>query len=589
MPAFKRFGAGDQVDNVLVLEPKYDLASGALGWRGSPEGSASLSLYGGTRRSPTGVVRSIEYQSLYPAANQLPRPRLGLPTTASINVVWMTNEVLPFTERNSQRWGEEHWDSVQRLYQDYASRDPDYVTASYDNYVLYFQRDSRNVLSIDGIPGQPTGSFTLEAWIKPFSGSYGRRFTVQSRNGLFWLGLSGSSGRLTFTGANGAIVTSSVSPQAGAWNHVAVSYDAVSYAGTVYLNLANVGSFTMTPLTGTVLATLHSIGNVLASSIASAEDLTTTGTLNTSFHGLIGESRYWTAARTYSQISSSWNARITGSALTGPTLASLVALNDGPLSLVGSFPVGSGALDQAQHAQGSPTQSGRMLGFDDRVGPSWQPSDNTSFFVPKQFAAADSSVSRMIVIDVPSAFYGRHIVPGSVRLTDRAYSSGSFGLVRTLVDDGRGGLYVSGSLCSGSAQIPAEGPGVGWNKVGNVFYSEGLVVIKDPSMLDFGRTDGASSHPADTLQISFRGQSRIPVKTLMCRVEGADYNASLNPTFVDEDDDGHYVRRNPSGSLRISTVGVYNSARELVGVARLAEPVRVRARDRINVKIKVDF
>jgi hypothetical protein len=106
----------------------------------------------------------------------------------------------------------------------------------------------------------------------------------------------------------------------------------------------------------------------------------------------------------------------------------------------------------------------------------------------------------MLVLDVPSAFYGRGLVPGSVRMTCRAFES--FGLIRTLVDDGRGGLYLSGSAASGSRIVSDVYAGVGWNKVGNVFYGEGLAVIKDPSLLDFGRTDGAFIDPTSTLEQS---------------------------------------------------------------------------------------
>lgn len=610
MPAFKRFGPGDQVDNVLILEPQYDLVSGSTGWRGSPNGSASLSLYGGARRSPAGVFQDISYQSLYPNANQTGNPHRGEPLTASVNVVWMTNETLnKLTEVGSTRWGDEHWSAVQRLYQDYYPIDADYVTASYDHYVVYFQQDSRNVISITGgldgsgvyTPVQPTGSFTLESWFKPFSGSYSPRgFTIQSRNNLFWLGMTGSAGVLHFSASNGIVSTSSLSPSLGLWNHVAVSYDSTTYSGTIYLNLAQVGEFTMTPLTASAQSTLHSIGNVLDGAGVSSESVATTGTLGRSFHGFIGESRYWSAGRSYGQISSSWNSRLTGSGLISNGIVCCVPLNDGPLSRVYTFPMGSGALDHARYAQGAAYQFARFLGFDDRVGPVWQPSDNTGFYAPKQsapsFVPGNSTVesasllrgddlSRMVVIDIPQAFYGRNIVPGSVRIVDWTYSSASYGLIRTIVDDERGNLYVSASLCSGSI----SGPSVGWNKVGNVFYGEGLITIKDPALFDIGRLDGASADASNVLQLSFRGQSRIPVKTLMCRIDRGEFNASTNPTFYTTGSAGERIRRHESGSIRATTVGLYNSDRELVGVARLADPIRIRSRDKINIKIRMDF
>jgi hypothetical protein len=136
----------------------------------------------------------------------------------------------------------------------------------------------------------------------------------------------------------------------------------------------------------------------------------------------------------------------------------------------------------------------------------------------------------------------------------------------------------------------SSGPSLEWNKVGNVFYDEGLITIRDPSILDFAASwPGVSDHPTDLLQLSFRNESRIPVKTLMCRIDRGDLNASLNQTFWTEEEDDARIRNHESGSLYVSTVGIYNSDRELVGVARLAEPLRIRPRDRMNVKLRMDF
>ncbi len=869
MPAFKRFGPDDQIDNVLILEPRYDLASGTGGWRGSPNGSSSISLYGGARRSSADVFADITYQSHAPNVGQTGNPRLGQPMTASINYVEATSEELNFSSVGNTRWGREHWNTINRLYDDYRALDPDYVTASYDRYTVFFQKDSSNIVALTGglvpgsypgtsaamaavvgfgtwthgwlldessgslsssfapvsplplqvdtsvigtasygapgplngtdraigfdptaltarfdgganfnvpvgsdllfaivgrwtsipsnatagsivgkiqsngqgwsvhkspsgylfqvfdgvnsrgagiglgsyfpgdwhvamggidrasgqirlgvrslttgrtfispsnsgiwnIPGSSaltsstnffmganpnsiaadanfqmaalylstgsavatgtlddshfslalanlansigsytpaslTSSFVIESWIKPFVGSLAPRpFTIQSRNGSFWFGMTGTLGRLLFSGSNGSSVTSSVSPDLTCWNHVAVSYDATSYSGSLYLNMNQVGSFSMTPLTASAATTLHTIGNATLGSGTVVESFLTTGTVGLSFHGLIGESRVWDSYRSYAQLSSTFLSRITGSGLLGPQMS--LPFSDGPLSRVFTYPRGSGTMDHARYVRGAAYQFAGLQGFNDRSGPVWQPSDNPIFITPKLLAPAfvpanstvestsllrGDDVSRLIVIDVPSAFYGRNIVPGSVVMTDRSYSNSSYGFVRTLVDDGRGGLYISGSLASGS--VPSlfdSNADVTWNKVGNVFYGEGLIVIKDPSMLDFGRIDGGSAHPNDTFQLTFKGQSRIPVKTLMCRIDHGEFNCTTNPTFSVTGSAGELLRRHASGSLRVSTVGVYNSDRELVAVARLADPVRIRARDRLNIKLRVDF
>lgn len=583
MSAFKRFGPGDQIDNVLVLEPLWTIASGTSGWKGAPEGSASVRLYGGYNRQQGGVVREYRFQRTIQGTDSFGVLALSEPISASVNFVWMTNEELSLTQRSNSRWGYEHWKTVERLYDYYKRRDQHYVTSSYDHYVLYFQRDSRNVVAVSGNVAQTTGSFTIESWVKPLlTSSATNDFTIQSRNNVFWLGITGSNGRLALSSSYG-IVTASQGPVRGDWSHVAVTYNESTLSGIFYLNLQNVGTFTMSPLTASAAVTLHSIGNRIDGYGGSAEGSWSTGSLRRSFHGFIGESRVWRTHRSYSQISSSHNHRLTGSDLTSAQMT--FWFNEGPLSRpTASLTIGSGALDQSQLANGGAFPFANLRGFDSRLGPVWHPSDNTSFYAPKQFASG--SVSRMLAVSIPAGMHGRRISPNSLTLTCRGYDSPTYGLVRTLVDDGRGGLFISGSVASGS--VSAES--VGWNKVGNVFYDEGLVIIRDPSLLDFaGSWMGVSESPTDLFQLTFRGESRVPVKTLMCRIDRGDLNASLNQTFYETEEDGDRVRRHPSGSIYVTTVGIYNSDRELVGVARLAEPLRVRPRDRMNVKLRMDF
>lgn len=652
MPAFKRFGPGDQLDNVLVLEPAYNLASGNLGWRGSPEGSASLSLYGGPRRSPAFVVQYADYQSIFPGASALPRPRVNLPATASINLVWMTDEVLTLTQRYSTRWGNEHWGTVQRLYQDYAYRDPDFVTGTYDYYSLYFQKDSGNAAMFAPPNSQGlfmTSSFTVESWVKPFiTASSNQDFTIASTQGVFWFGITGSTGQLVLSSSqNPSSYTASIGPTVNRWSHVAVVWDAVSLTGTFYVNLSSAGTFIMPTalpapsasffpvnpafvvgqqVTGSWVNTLNGHLTQYAPTVVLQAGNPYTqfaGQPLRSFHGFVAETRLWFLSRTWAQLSASAYVTLTGSAVrvTGSIVSA--RFNEGPL---GMFPtdvafsapsrMGSGTVDIASLEQIRATTGvtsrypwGWLIHFDDRVGPVWHPNDNLAFVPPKvlatvpqtdpylitAFAASSltgSSIAqahRMLVIDVPQAFYGRQIVPGTVVITDRTYSSGSYGLVRVLNDDGRGNLYLSGSVSSSSLAGREDYNGVTWNKVGNVFYGEGLIVIKEQSLLDMWRPDGFTSHPNDLLQLSFRGQSRVPVKTLMCRVDRGDVNASANPTFWSTDADGNRIRRHPSGSIYATTVGIYNSQRELVGVARFAEPIRIRGRDRFNLKLRMDF
>ena len=184
-------------------------------------------------------------------------------------------------------------------------------------------------------------------------------------------------------------------------------------------------------------------------------------------------------------------------------------------------------------------------------------------------------------------FYGRQIATGSVSITDNSFMSSS--IVRTLVDDGRGGLFISGSVGSSSLEDKESYTGVEWNKVGNVFYSEGLIVIKDPSMLDFGEGVG-SFLPNDIIQVKFNGQQKIPTKVFMCRVNGAEFNASNNASYTVANSatlKRDVIREKPV--TYITSVGLYDEDRKLVAVAKIAQPIRNREKDKLNIRLKIDF
>lgn len=625
MTAFKRFEPEDQLDNVIILEPRYDLASGSNGWRGSPEGGSSLNLYGGVGRS--GIVNSWRYDPVAPV-DALFGQHVRTKLTASVKSIWMTDEQLPAGQVTDTRWGEEHWDVVQGLYSYYSDLDPDFVTSSYDYYSVYFNKDSRNIVAFArgdvGISGAPSGSWTIESWIKPFqTASLTNDFTIVSMNGWVWFGITGSSGLLVVSSSH-ATATSSFGPPVNRWSHVAATFDSVTASGTFAIDGVAAGSYSLASalVPGNSLTASITFGNVYGGAIVIHQerpfDDGGSGSLRRSFHGLMGETRFWNYQRSAAQLSASMRSQISESDYSG-TLAA-AKFTEGPLALFSygnelfNAPRnGSGTADLTmldrlsayQAVVGSPY--GWLGSFEDRPGPMWHPNDNVSFYPAKSLAGPPFSgnleqlfiddgsgfqhyfgierVRRLSVIDIPSAFYGRRIVPGSVSMTCRAFSSSSHGLVRTLVDDSRGNLFISSSVSSGTDESYR---GVEWNKVGNVFYSEGIIVIKDPALLDFGRTDGASAHLNDTLQLSFSGDSRVPVKTLMCRMDRGEFNCTSNSTFYTLDDEAR-VKRHPSGSTWVSSVGVYDADRRLVGVAKLAQPIRKRPQDRITVKIRCDF
>jgi hypothetical protein len=224
--------------------------------------------------------------------------------------------------------------------------------------------------------------------------------------------------------------------------------------------------------------------------------------------------------------------------------------------------------------------------------PIWQPNDN-ALFSPIKARVVAQTASMVRVLHLPSMMYGRQVATGTLQMTCRAYDNQ--GIVRTIVDDGRGGLYMSGSNLR---KISGEDVrGVAWRKVGNIFYAEGLAVITDPSLLDFGNyLEGDWSQNSDPLEVRFRGDQRINTKVFMCRLGQAQAAGSNNPTYSWVDSRGtpvttdDVVRIKGSQPLTyVTAIGIYNEERQLVAVAKIAQPIRKREKDKLNIKLKMDF
>lgn len=238
----------------------------------------------------------------------------------------------------------------------------------------------------------------------------------------------------------------------------------------------------------------------------------------------------------------------------------------------------------------------------------------------------DKEQQELRLISIPSIFYGQEIKKRTVSC--RWYHTGS--LVAELQDiNGDGELIQvgpSGSLGSGSV-------------AGVVLYSEGFLCLTgswsihptytdnfnvyDPA--DFGyspswkyfMTSGsgdASLVPSSSFGLDFEGTERIPVVTMLARAEKGEFNHSNNPTYIEYGQkttpqtgslgfkeqtklsiknivSTNYDEEDPPFEkiTYISKVAIYDEERNLIGVAKLAKPVRKRQNDNITIKMKLDL
>ena len=245
------------------------------------------------------------------------------------------------------------------------------------------------------------------------------------------------------------------------------------------------------------------------------------------------------------------------------------------------------------------------------------------------------------LISIPSIFYGSKIKPGTVSC--KFYYTGS--LIAELADTKRNGelIQVSGTY--------GESANIG-KVAGVALYEQGFLVLTgswdlsdddvylDPSSNDpvkpmwiyFGAgaqdkvnrttvggiTKGTfpSGDPPSyvNFNLSFRGETETSVMTMFTHAKRGEANFSNNPTFIKkgqtllqttsstiyEENPARVVKNiasssfpNQSASFKrhiyISKVGIYDEAKNLIGIATLADPVLKSDEDDYTFKLRLDL
>src|SRR3990167_8986001 len=175
------------------------------------------------------------------------------------------------------------------------------------------------------------------------------------------------------------------------------------------------------------------------------------------------------------------------------------------------------------------------------------------------------------VISIPQVYYNKEILTGSLTASD----NDGAGAERRLYDNGRGGIY-SGSLTG--------------TLVGNIFYSEGIIALTKP---DLTSSFGADSSTNFLWRVQLKGTHSIPVKIFKCRAPAGQLNVSNNESFYVDAVSGSYtgMREIVSASLdpRITHIGLYNDAFELVAVASVAQAIKKSIDNTILFKLSMDW
>jgi hypothetical protein len=162
------------------------------------------------------------------------------------------------------------------------------------------------------------------------------------------------------------------------------------------------------------------------------------------------------------------------------------------------------------------------------------------------------------VITIPSNLFGEYIKPGTFTLS---YESGSF------TDDGEGNIITGSS------------------KVGDIIYEHGMAIVTDNTFA----TDITTSLK---ITCSFDSTITIYESQYKCTIRENEFNFSQNPTLISGSSNSGKVYDYATGSYfnpYVTTVGLYNNDKELLAVAKLAQPLPLSAVTDMNILINLDL
>lgn len=177
----------------------------------------------------------------------------------------------------------------------------------------------------------------------------------------------------------------------------------------------------------------------------------------------------------------------------------------------------------------------------------------------------DNTSNQVVFFDISNLYYGKQILPNSLVLRDTFVSMSDGKISITLKDDGHGNIYRADSLT----------PHAKWNSVGNIFYNEGIVLLKNPSLYFFGK---------EQYNIEFRGVQDIHILTLNLIKKPLLAISSSNPEWsflTGSSIDDKFVY--------ISNINVHDEDLNVIMKATLSQPIKSKTTDKFLFKLKMDF
>lgn len=168
---------------------------------------------------------------------------------------------------------------------------------------------------------------------------------------------------------------------------------------------------------------------------------------------------------------------------------------------------------------------------------------------------------------IPQSLFGDYIKPGSVFINGGVY-----------YDDIQGNIYNNSTE----------------EYVGNIIYTHGIIIL----------TNQSAATLTGNISVSFQPTRTVYETQYKCTIRPDEFNYSLNPTLLSGSEYTNPVNSNgapvnTSGDVvdfvtgssfapYLTSVGLYNSANELLAVAKLSQPIPTSRTVDMNIVINMD-
>lgn len=182
---------------------------------------------------------------------------------------------------------------------------------------------------------------------------------------------------------------------------------------------------------------------------------------------------------------------------------------------------------------------------------------------------ADTSSNLSTIYQISNLYYGNQIFPESFELSSAALTGSGGKINITLKDNGFGGLY----------RADAVTPAPRWATIGNLFYDEGLAIIKTPHLYYFGK---------DNFSVSFNGHQNVHTYTIDAICPAGEINSSSNPSYLS------FLPTNEQNEtadsfVYITGINIHDDNFNVIMRANLAQPVLKRPDEEFLFRLKYDM